>query len=118
MKIPRATRHAQKRSVERYGGELHEARMHKIAEDILLNRAVYLHEGKEPHQAIFAVLLDDKAVPVVYDKRRKTVITIYPRRSMLTLLNKRLRKLCGIPEAVTGSAHNREQVGSTPTPAT
>jgi len=90
-----ASVHANDRAKERLGRNLSEETARRISNDIKTGRAVFLYKGKLPHQAVFAVLLDGKAVPVVYDKSNRTIVTIMHRNSILNMLNKRLRQLTG-----------------------
>ena len=87
--------HAQQRAKERFGRDIPPHIVERIITHIHTGRAIYLLPGETPHLAIFAVLLDDKAVPVVYDKSSKTIVTVMHRKAILNMLNKRLRQLSG-----------------------
>jgi hypothetical protein len=85
--------HAQKRCVERYGNALENDKAAKAVIDILSGRAVHILPGETNNTVVFAVLLDGKAVPVVYDKKRRSIVTVLPRKAILNMLTKRIYQL-------------------------
>lgn len=89
------TEHATERSVERQGNKLCETDAQKIIDDIQNNKAVYLCKGQTSRVVFFAVELDGKAVPVLYSKSTKKIVTIYHRSRFPKLLYKRIIELKG-----------------------
>jgi len=89
----RVSNHAQQRLVERLGTKLTPEKLQQIVSDIHSGKAVYLCQGDIKRKPVYAVLLDGKAIPVVYDKKAKTIITVMHRTSIPQLLGRRLRKL-------------------------
>ena len=78
-------RHAIRRASERYGFELTEADYDSIRDRILLlfsrvDPGVVLLDRQTKHRALWAVWHGAEWLPVIYDKRQKTIVTFLPKK--------------------------------------
>jgi hypothetical protein len=90
------SKHAGTRSVERYGHVISEDEDARIVSDISNGHCLFLVGDKEI--ANFAVLIDNKAVPVVFAKKSKKLVTVLPRKAMFSMMTKQLHRLRGDDE--------------------
>jgi hypothetical protein len=73
--------HARKRAMERYGIDLSRAKQEEIIGLIKANKAQFV-EKQSNRITVFRVVLDDKMFRVVYDKQRKSLVTVLPQEEI------------------------------------
>lgn len=66
--------HAKKRALERFDVSLTTADLNLVVQMIQDGRATFI-EKQSNRVSVFAVIINDKKVNVVYDKTRKTIVT-------------------------------------------
>ena len=69
--------HAKHRALERYGITLNKTIFRTWIEQIQTGAAKFL-ERQSNRVSVFEVSYEDKAIPVVYDRLRKTIVTTLP----------------------------------------
>lgn len=81
------TKHADDRLKERHGSGLTMKDADKVVSDIHDGKALFLCKSKQDkNNVFFAVLLGRKAIPVLYSKKTKNIVTIYHRSKMVKLI--------------------------------
>ncbi len=70
--------HARKRASQRYGMNFGPIRLNRAIEQIRNNEVIIL-ERSSSSKKVFLVELDEEFCPVVYDNKRKEIVTFLPR---------------------------------------
>lgn len=70
-------KHARKRARERFGEVLHQDLETRIVRDIQTARAQFI-ERQSNTRTVFLASTSGVAMPVVYDKLRKSIVTVLP----------------------------------------
>lgn len=70
-------RHAQRRARGRYGVHLNRADLDAMVRQIQAGKATFLRR-QSGRVSLFAVDMQGLRVPVVYDRKRKTIVTVLP----------------------------------------
>lgn len=70
--------HAKRRALERYGISLNRKRYREIVADIQAGRGEFI-ERRSHRISVWKVKIAGELVRVVYDKIRKTIVTVLPR---------------------------------------
>jgi hypothetical protein len=83
-KIPKATtqkRHAKIRAIQRYGFGLTDELLKEIVGKIHRGET-RLIDKQSLRVSIHAVMVEGREIPVVYDKHRKTVVSLLPQEAL------------------------------------
>lgn len=70
-------RHAKQRALQRYGIDLNKTLLRTWVEQIHSGSAKFL-ERQSNRVSVFEITYNDKQIPVVYDRIRKTIVTALP----------------------------------------
>jgi hypothetical protein len=81
--------HAQKRAAQRYGMTVGPQTYNELCKKVQTSSpdCVFL-EKQSNRVSMFAVLLEDKWVPIIYDKQRHTIVTFLPEEALEPYRNK------------------------------
>lgn len=87
-----ASKHFKQRAKERHG-ILSDKVVAEIVADIQSNKAIYISAGSDKNSSVYAVLMGQNVVPVVYGKKSKKLVTVMHKSAFFKQLKRQLLHL-------------------------